>query len=86
MHCYLAWKSDKQASISSCLAALGNFSTSVFHALEFVLLQTDLLAMAEEDVQPLVCDNGSGMVKVRLNLFNVFCVSLIPGNLSSGMY
>jgi hypothetical protein len=51
-----------------------------------MLLQTDLLTMADEDVQPLVCDNGSGMVKVRLNPSNVFCVSLVPGNLSSGMY
>jgi hypothetical protein len=55
--------------------------------MDVVLLQTDPLPMADgEDVQPLVCDNGSGMVKVRLSLsivlsfflFLFFSVSVVP--------
>jgi hypothetical protein len=43
---------------------------------ETVLLQADSLIMADgsEDVQPLVCDNGSGMVKVMGKPFQ--CVIL----------
>lgn len=30
------------------------------------------MADGAEDVQPLVCDNGSGMVKVRIWMNNIF--------------
>lgn len=35
-----------------------------------------------EDIQPLVCDNGTGMVKVRDRTFYDFCYELIECDLT----